>query len=54
MAVGIKMVIFLYARLNTNLLMNLVVHTTIMPSCGLLQVGKQRQERYSDLSKILL
>lgn len=44
MAVGIKMVTFLYARLNTNLLMNLVVLTTIMPNCGLLHVGKQTGE----------
>lgn len=54
MAVGIKMVTFLYARLNTNLLMNLVVLTTIMPNCGLLHVGKQRPERYSGLLEILL
>lgn len=45
MAVGIKMVIFLLARLNTNLLMSLEVLTTIMPNCGL---GKLRQERYSE------
>jgi hypothetical protein len=45
MAVGIKMVIVLFARLNTNLLMNLEVLTTIMPNFGL---GKLRQERYSE------
>lgn len=54
MAVGIKMVMFLYARLNTNILMNRVVLITIMPNCGLLQVGRQRQESYGNLPETLL